>query len=62
MFPKDQIPGESFDLKERIRVYLVGIDAEARGNGIRISRTHSGFFKILTEIQHTSTCFWLATP
>lgn len=49
--PKDQIPGENFHPKDRIRVYVVGIEKENKGNAIHISRTHSGLLQKLFELE-----------
>jgi len=44
---RDQIPGEHFQAKEKIRVYVVDIDKNSRGSLIRISRTHPGLLREL---------------
>lgn len=48
---REQIPGETFHAKDKIKVYLVDIERESRGNLIRISRTHPGFLKELFTIE-----------
>ena len=49
--PKDQIPSEKFLPKEKIRLYVVGIDKNARGSAIHVSRTHSGLLKELVTME-----------
>lgn len=46
---RNQIPGESFSLKEKVRVYVEDIEKTPKGSFIRISRTHTGFLKTLFE-------------
>ncbi len=47
---KDQIVGEQFSPKEKVRVYVVGLDKNARGSFIHISRSHTGFLReLLTQ-------------
>ena len=46
---REQIPGETLMVKEKVKVYLVGIDKESRGNNLHISRTHPGVLKCLFE-------------
>ena len=48
---REQIPGETFHAKDKIKVFLVDIERESRGNLIRISRTHPGFLKELFTIE-----------
>ncbi len=48
---KDQIPGETFHAKDKIRVYIVNIDKGPRGNSIHISRTHPGLLQRLFELE-----------
>ncbi len=44
---KDQIPGERFLAKEKLRVYVVDLDKNAKGSFIQISRSHPGFLREL---------------
>ncbi len=47
---RDQIPGERFLPKEKIRVYIVDLDKNAKGSFIHISRTHPGLLReLLTQ-------------
>lgn len=49
LFSRDQIPGETFHAKEKVRVYISDIEKNNRGAFIQISRTHPGFLKQLFE-------------
>jgi len=51
LFYKDQIPGESFQVKEKIKVYVASIEKGTRGNQIYISRTHEGLLERMFEIE-----------
>jgi N utilization substance protein A len=44
---RDQIPGERFMPKEKVRVYIVDLDRSAKGSLIHISRSHPGFLQEL---------------
>jgi N utilization substance protein A len=44
---KDQIPGERFSPKEKVRVYVSSLDRQAKGSFIQISRTHPGLLREL---------------
>jgi N utilization substance protein A len=48
---REQIPGEKFQVKEKIKLYVVDIEKNNRGAFIHISRTHPGFLKKLFEIE-----------
>lgn len=48
---REQIPGERFQVKEKIKLYVVEIEKNNRGAFIHISRTHPGFLKKLFEIE-----------
>lgn len=48
---KDQIPGERFQPKEKIRLYVAGIEKNSRGSAIHVSRTHSGLLKELLAME-----------
>jgi len=49
--PKDQIQGEYFQVKEKVKLYVVDILKEARGNYIHVSRTHPGLLEQLFKIE-----------
>lgn len=46
---KEQIPGERFEAKEKIRLYVVDVQQNPRGTFIHVSRTHPGFLRCLFE-------------
>tara|TARA_A100001015_G_scaffold275987_1_gene333777 strand:- start:184 stop:1602 length:1419 start_codon:yes stop_codon:yes gene_type:complete len=48
---REQIPGEKFEAKEQIRVYISDVTKTTRGTQIHISRTNSGFLKRLFETE-----------
>jgi N utilization substance protein A len=48
---RDQIPGERFLPKEKIRVYVSDVDKNTRGTFINISRTHPGLLRRLFEME-----------
>jgi len=48
---RDQIPGERFMAKEKIRVYVSGVDKNSRGTFINISRSHPGLLRRLFEME-----------
>ena len=49
--PREQAPGESFNVKDRIRVYIVDIQKNNRGPMIKISRSHTGLIRQLFHIE-----------
>lgn len=51
LYPKDQIPGERFAAKEKVRVYISDVEKGARGTVIHISRTDAGFLRRLFELE-----------
>jgi len=48
---REQIPGEIFDVKEKLKLYVVDIEKGPRGNTIRISRTHPGLLESLFKLE-----------
>lgn len=48
---RNQIPGEKFSLKEKVRVFLEGIEKLPRGAQIKISRTHPDMLRRLFELE-----------
>ena len=48
---RNQIPGENFSVKEKIRVYLESVEKTPRGAQIRISRTHPDLLRRLFELE-----------
>jgi transcription termination/antitermination protein NusA len=51
LYPKDQIPGERFAAKEKVRVYISDVEKGVRGTVIHISRSDSGFLRRLFELE-----------
>ncbi len=51
LMPSEQIPGERFDVKEKIKLFLVGAEKNSRGPFIRVSRSHPGFLGKLFELE-----------
>ena len=49
--PRDQIASESFQLNERIRVYVSDVELTSRGPRIRISRSHPGMIRSLFKLE-----------
>ena len=48
---KDQIPGERYNPKDLIKVYVSAVDTTPKGPKIRVSRTHPGLVRILFEME-----------
>ena len=49
--PKEQVHGENFNVKDRIRVFIVDIQKSNRGPMIRISRSHPGLIEQLFKLE-----------
>ncbi|MBT5855251.1 transcription termination/antitermination protein NusA [bacterium] len=49
--PHEQIPGESYQVNDKIRVFVVDIDQTAKGPQIRVSRSHADLLKKLFELE-----------
>ena len=49
--PREQVFGETFNVKDRIRVYVVDIQKSNRGPMIKISRSHPGLVEKLFHIE-----------
>ncbi len=47
----DQIPNERFNVKDKVRLFIVGINKNNRGSFIQISRSHPGLIKKLFEME-----------
>ena len=48
---REQIPGERFMVKEKIRVFLANVEKGTRGNNLYISRAHPGMLKCLFALE-----------
>ncbi|MDD3498359.1 MAG: transcription termination factor NusA [Candidatus Moranbacteria bacterium] len=51
LFPSEQIRGENYKIGRRVKVYLGKIEADTRGPGIVLSRTHENLVKKLFELE-----------
>lgn len=49
--PREQAPGETFNVKDRIRVFIVDIQKTNRGPMIKISRSHTGLIRQLFHLE-----------
>ena len=51
MLPSDQIPGEKFNVGDRIKVYVKKIMDSFKGTQIRVTRSNVGFVRKLFELE-----------
>jgi N utilization substance protein A len=49
--PREQAMGEVFNVKDRIRVFVVDIQKTSRGPAVKISRSHSGLIRHLFQLE-----------
>ena len=49
--PGEQIPGESYEMFDRVKTYVVEVRKSAKGPQIMVSRTHPGLLKRLFELE-----------
>ncbi len=49
MLPQDQVPGERYEVNDRLKVYVKNIKSGSRGAQVLVSRTSAGFVKRLFE-------------
>ena len=49
--PNEQIPGETYEMFDRIKTYIVEVRKSAKGPQIVVSRTHPGLLKRLFELE-----------
>lgn len=49
--PGEQIPGEEYEMFDRIKTYIVEVRKSAKGPQIMVSRTHPGLMKRLFELE-----------
>jgi transcription termination/antitermination protein NusA len=49
--PSEQMPGESYQMGNRIKVYVVEVSNDSKGPRILVSRTHPGLLKRLFEVE-----------
>lgn len=48
---KEQIPGEKYEVQQRVRAYVAEVKRSGRGPQIMLSRTHKNFLRRLLEIE-----------
>lgn len=48
---KETIPGESYEINKRIKVYVTKVERKAKGTQIIVSRSHPGLIKRLFELE-----------
>jgi N utilization substance protein A len=48
---QEQIPRESFSLRERVKAYIIDVKKSTKGPQILLSRTHPGFLSKLFELE-----------
>ena len=51
LFPSEQVEGERYRLGQRLKVYLMKVESDAKGPGIVLSRTHPSLVQKLFEIE-----------
>ncbi|HPT79035.1 MAG TPA: transcription termination factor NusA [Candidatus Atribacteria bacterium] len=49
--PNEQMPGETYEVNDRIKVYIAEVKKTTKGPQILVSRTHPGLVKRLFEIE-----------
>ena len=51
LVPGEQVPGESYQFHQRMKVYVVKVESASRGVQILVSRAHPGLVKRLFELE-----------
>ncbi len=51
MLPKDQIPGERYEIGKRLKLYLLKVEEDTQGPKIFLSRSHPKFVSKLFELE-----------
>jgi transcription termination/antitermination protein NusA len=51
LFPSEQVEGEKYRLGQRLKVYLMKVESDAKGPGIILSRSHPALVHKLFEIE-----------
>src|SRR4030042_4609383 len=51
LFPSEQVEGERYRLGQRLKVYLMKVESDAKGPGIVLSRAHPELVRKLFEIE-----------
>ncbi len=49
--PEEQIPGEIYRIGQKLRIYILEVNRDARGPLVTISRSHRGFIRCLFELE-----------
>lgn len=50
LLKSEQIPGETFEVGQHVKVYVIEVKKEAKGPFVTLSRTHAGLVKRLFEL------------
>ena len=51
LLKSEQIPGEIFEVDDRVKVFVMEVNKEARGPLVTLSRTHAGLVRRLFELE-----------
>ena len=51
LLKSEQIPGETFEVGDRVKVYVTEVNKESRGPLVTLSRTHPGFVRRMFELE-----------
>ncbi len=51
LFPSEQMEGESYRIGQRIKVYILRVEADAKGPGITLSRAHAEMVRHLFTLE-----------
>ncbi|MDD3487220.1 MAG: transcription termination factor NusA [Candidatus Moranbacteria bacterium] len=51
LFPSEQVDGERYRLGQRLKIYLMKVESDAKGPGIILSRSHPALVQKLFEIE-----------
>ncbi len=51
LFPSEQMEGENYRIGQRVKVYIVRVDADAKGPGITLSRAHAEMVRHLFTLE-----------
>ena len=51
LFPSEQVEGERYRMGQRLKVYLMKVESDAKGPGIILSRSHPALVQKLFEIE-----------
>jgi len=51
LFPSEQVEGENYRIGQRLKVYILRVEADVKGPGIILSRAHAEMVKKLFELE-----------